>query len=77
MNIYQLWTFDEVDTLFYGPDRVIIYQEQSLRSIYHSIRSIEHICSQSISLDQVHRTFVLGLYHSIRSIEHLLLVYIT
>jgi len=23
-NVYQFWTFDEVDTLFYGPNRGIL-----------------------------------------------------
>jgi len=39
--IYQLWTFDEVDRLFYGPDRVIstLYQVhiESI-SLYHVYR---------------------------------------
>jgi len=30
--IYQLWTFDKVDTLFYGPARMIL-TEKCIRSI--------------------------------------------
>jgi len=39
-NIYQLWTFDEVDTLFYGPDRVTL-TKNDIRGRYHTISHIE------------------------------------
>jgi len=45
-NIYQLWTFYEVDTLFYGPDSVILTENEVRRGQYHSIRSIEQRIDQ-------------------------------